>query len=117
MAQAAFTDVANVPSPSRDAFVWPKELQQNRFFRRQGVSGGSDDTVGDFDILKQILTADTDAQRFLIRAYQYVIARFDIDAYRIDTLRYLKGNLAQTFGNAVREFAKVFTRMPYQATL
>ena len=28
------------------------ELQQNRFFRRQGVTGGSDDTVGDFDILK-----------------------------------------------------------------
>ena len=105
VAQAAFTDVANVPSPSRDAFVWPMELQQNRFFRRQGVTGGSDDTVGDFDILKQILTVDADAQRFLIRAYQYVIARFDIDAYRIDTLRYLKGNLAQTFGNAVREFA------------
>jgi Alpha amylase, catalytic domain len=75
VAQAAFTDVANVPSPSRDAFVWPMELQQNRFFRRQGVSGGSDDTVGDFDILKQILTVDADAQRFLIRAYQYVIAR------------------------------------------
>ena len=42
---------------------------------------------------------------FLIRSYQYVIARFDIDAFRIDTLRYLKGNLAQIFGNAVREFA------------
>src|SRR5271166_1250190 len=105
VAQAAFTDVENVPSPSRDAFVWPKELQQNRFFRRQGVGGGSDDTVGDFDILKQILTDDTDAQRFLIRAYQYVISRFDVDAFRIDTLRYLKGNLAQTFGNSVREFA------------
>ena len=52
-----------------------------------------------------MLTADPDAERFLIRAYQYVIARFDIDAFRIDTLRYLKGNLAQTFGNAIREFA------------
>src|SRR5271166_1421080 len=110
VAQAAFTDVENVPSPSRDAFVWPKELQQNRFFRRQGVGGGSDDTVGDFDILKQILTDDTDAQRSLIRAYQYVIARFDVDAFRIDTLRYLKGNLAQTFGNSVREFALSIAR-------
>ena len=105
VAQAIFTDVEKIPSPSRDAFVWPKELQQNRFFRRQGVGGGSDDTVGDFDILKQFLTADTDAQRFLIRSYQYVVARFDVDAFRIDTLRYLKGNLAQIFGNAVREFA------------
>jgi hypothetical protein len=41
----------------------------------------------------------------LIRAYQYVIARYDIDGFRIDTLRYLQGNLPQLFGNSVREFA------------
>jgi glycosidase len=78
----------------------------NGFFRRQGVGGGGDDTVGDFSSLKQLMTADRDVQRFLIRAYQYVIALFDIDGFRIDTLRYLKGNLAQTFGNAIREFAQ-----------
>ena len=33
------------------------------------------------------------------------IARFDIDGFRIDTLRYLKGGLALTFGNAMREYA------------
>ena len=38
-------------------------------------------------------------------AYQYVIARFDIDGYRIDTLRYLKNNLPLLFGNSIREFA------------
>jgi glycosidase len=44
-------------------------------------------------------------QNALIRAYQYVIARFDIDGFRIDTLRYLKGGLPLTFGNAIREYA------------
>jgi glycosidase len=34
-----------------------------------------------------------------------VIARYDIDGFRIDTLRYLKGDLALLFGNSMREFA------------
>ena len=54
--------------------------------------------MGDFDSLKQMMTVDPDLQGFLIRAYQYVIARYDIDGFRIDTLRYLQGNLAQLFG-------------------
>jgi glycosidase len=69
------------------------------------MGGGADDTVGDFASLKQMMSEDREVQRFLIRCYQYVIARFDIDGFRIDTLRYLKGGLARTFGNAVREFA------------
>ena len=104
-ARPDFPDVATIPNPSVDAVVWPSELQQNKFFRRQGTTDPNDDTIGDFSILKQIMTADPDAQRFLIRAYQYVIARFDIDGFRIDTLRYLKGDLARLFGNSMREFA------------
>ena len=99
-------DVAAISNPSLDAVVWPSELQQNRFFRRQGTpDGNGDDTVGDFSVLKQMMTADPDLQRFLIRAYQYLIARFDIDGFRIDTLRYLKGDLPRLFGNSIREFA------------
>ena len=41
----------------------------------------------------------------LIRAYQYVIARYDVDGFRIDTLKYIERDFAQTFGNAMREFA------------
>jgi glycosidase len=107
-AQPAFAAVESIPASqrSRSALVWPAELQQNRTFRRQGQMGGTaDDTIGDFSSLKQMITADADVQRFLIRSYQYVIARFDIDGFRIDTLRYLKGGLPQTFGNAIREFA------------
>jgi glycosidase len=106
VAQPGETDVAAIANPSPDAIVWPSELQQNRYFRREG---GPDpqgpDTIGDFASLKQLVTEDPQLQSFLILAYQYVIARYDIDGFRIDTLRYLQGNLAQTFGNAIREFA------------
>lgn len=107
-AQNALSVIEQIPLNLRspDSLVWPSELQQNRFIRRQGLMGGSsDDTVGDFSVLKQMLTADSDLQHYLIRAYQYVIARFDIDGFRIDTLRYLKGGLARTFGKSIREFA------------
>jgi glycosidase len=105
-AQPGQTDVAAIVNPPSDAVVWPSELQQNRYFRREG---GPDpqgpDTIGDFASLKQLMTEDPRLQSFLILAYQYVIARYDIDGFRIDTLRYLQGNLAQKFGNAIREFA------------
>ncbi len=103
-----WTEVANIANPPLDAVVWPSEFQKNQYFRRQGMPDpNGDDTVGDFASLKQMLTADADLQAFLIRAHQYVIARYDVDGFRIDTLRYLKGspNLAQLFGNSVREFA------------
>ena len=104
----ADTAVENIPSPSTDAVVWPFELQKNAYFRRQGeMPAPGDDTIGDFASLKQLRTDNTDVQNFLIRAFQYVIARYDIDGFRIDTLRYLKGNLAVTFGNSMREYALV----------
>ena len=96
----------------QDAAVWPQEFQSNAFFRRQGKGAG---TVGDFEVLKQMLTDLTgftpqDGQHFpvrnaLIRAYQYLIARFDVDGYRIDTLKYVSPDFALTFGNAMREYA------------
>src|SRR5260370_14793787 len=100
------TPLENISNPSRDAFVWPKEIQHNDFFRRQGKPRqGGDDTVGDFSSLKQLRTDNEDLERFLIRSYQYLIARFDVDGFRIDTLKYLKGDLARIFGNSMREFA------------
>jgi glycosidase len=98
-------DIATVPNPSTDELVWPIELQKNDWFRRQGMPGPADDTLGDFSSLKQFRTDLPALQEFLIRAYQYVIARFDVDGYRIDTLRYLKNNLPLLFGNSIREFA------------
>ena len=44
-------------------------------------------------------------RNILIRAYQYLIAKFDLDGYRIDTLMYIERDFARIFGNAMREFA------------
>jgi glycosidase len=101
---ATFSSVEGVPSPPVEALVWPQELQKDDFFRRQGVTVG-DDVIGDFSSLKQFRTDNPDVQRFLIRSFQYVIARFDCDGFRIDTLRYLLGDLPRLFGNSMREFA------------
>lgn len=93
-----------------DALVWPVELHKNDHFRRQGTGAG---TIGDFASLKQFRTDLDDVQRFLIRAYQFVIARYDIDGFRIDTLRYLLGDLPRLFGNSMREFALSIGKMNF----
>ena len=99
---ALFPDIATIANPPVDALVWPVELHKNDYFRRQGTGAG---TIGDFASLKQFRTDLDDVQRFLIRAYQFVIARYDIDGFRIDTLRYLLNDLPRLFGNSMREFA------------
>ena len=40
----------------------------------------------------------------LIRAYQYLIAKYDIDGYRIDTVKYVLPDAVRSFGNSMREF-------------
>lgn len=95
-----------ITAPPADAAVFPDELRCNAFFRREGApAAGGPDTVGDFGSLKQLVTSDPAVGDALIRAYQYVIARFDVDGFRVDTLKYLDRNFARVFGNAMREFA------------
>ena len=94
----------DIGNPPLDAAVWPVELRHNAFFRRQGQPGG-DETIGDFASLKQMLTADARLQTILILAYQLLIARFDVDGFRIDTLKYINRDFARLFGNAMREYA------------
>ena len=104
--RADWPDIGQIPAPRPlDALIWPSQLQNNSYFRRQGGTSPNDDTIGDFASLKQLMTDNVAVQNALIRAYQYVIARWDVDGFRIDTLRYLKGNLSLTFGNAIREYA------------
>jgi glycosidase len=98
------------PAPPLDAAVWPGELRHNALFTRQGNSqspGGQ--PAGDFDSLKGIsfnfpgpgLNA---AQDILIRAYQYIVAKFDVDGFRIDTLKFIPADFERIFANAMREF-------------
>jgi len=110
--QVAPQDLQGDPDLTEEGAVFPDELRDNRLFRRQGSALG---VVGDFGSLKEIatdfgqMTADRGfeftARNVLITAYQYVVARFDIDGYRIDTLKHVEREFARTFGNAIREFA------------
>ncbi len=44
--------------------------------------------------------------RTLVRAFNYLIAKYDIDGFRIDTLMYLDPAFARHFANSIREFAQ-----------
>jgi glycosidase len=97
-----FGDGATVPSGT--ASLFPDELRKNEFFRRRGLADPVE-TEGDFQSLKQMRTGDPRLGDILISCYQYLIATFDLDGLRIDTLKYLDKDFALTFGNAIREFA------------
>jgi glycosidase len=111
---------------SPDDAVWPVDLQHAEFFRRRGskISDSPDASgfiPGDFGTMRQ-LVAEYDATvagqeslrtkygaqpvlSILIRAYQYLIAKYDIDGFRIDTVKYIRPEVVETFGNAMREYA------------
>jgi glycosidase len=106
--QGDWEEIADVPNLSINEGVWPEELQRDDFFRRKGGSGSD----GDFGRLKELVTEYQvpgagvfPVRSYLIRAYQYLIAKFDLDGYRIDTLQYIEPAFARIFGNAVREYA------------
>jgi glycosidase len=111
--QGSWTDIGTVPALPRDSGVWPKELQRNDYWRRRGsYDPNGDPTKGDFDRLKELVTEyllpDTNlypVRNQLIRIYQYLIAKFDLDGFRIDTLQYVERDFARVFGNSMREFA------------
>jgi glycosidase len=84
------------------AAVWPDEIRSNPAFRRKG-KGGEDG--GDFESLKEFVSAQPDVRSALIRCYQHAIAKWDIDGFRIDTLKYIEPDFALVFGNAIREYA------------
>lgn len=112
VAQGTWKDIQQAPLES-DVGPWPMELRRNDFFRRRGLSDPRDPTRGDFGGgFKELVTEYWRLQRpqypvrdILIRAYQYLIGKFDIDGYRIDTLMYVERDFARTFGSAMREYA------------
>jgi glycosidase len=114
---------------SLDDAVYPHDLQQKTFFRCRGdilnynLSPPEITFVkGDFGQQRQLVVeydatpsslADVRAKygtkpvlNILIRAYQYLIAKFDVDGFRIDTAKHISPPELETFGNAIREFAQ-----------
>jgi glycosidase len=119
----------NLPSPanlSPDDAIWPTDLQHPEFFRRRGskisdTPDASGFVPGDFGVLRQMV-AEYDATvagqesvratygpqpvlTILVRAYEYLIAKYDVDGFRIDTVKYIRPDIVETFGNAMREYA------------
>jgi glycosidase len=100
----ARADWSDIPKGQQhpNGLIWPDELQCNDYFRRKGKGG---EQCGDFCSLKELVTDIRDVRNALILAYQYAIARYDADGFRIDTLKYIERDFARTFGNAMREYA------------
>ena len=116
----------DLPEPaalSADDAVWPIDLQRRDFFRRRGVKltddPGGGFVKGDFGDLRQLVVeydAGAPGQEavrarygtrpvlsILVRAHAYLVARYDFDGFRLDTVKYVDPDAIQTFGNAVRE--------------
>jgi hypothetical protein len=108
-----------------DDAVWPSDLQREGFFRRRGSKltddPGDSFVRGDFGDMRQLVVEydaggpGQEALRarygvspvlgILIRAYSYLMARYDFDGYRLDTVKYVDAAAIEVFGNAMREFA------------
>ena len=80
---------------TQSAAVWPKELRYNEAFRRQGMGG---ELGGDFASLKEFDTSRGDIRSALIRSYQHAVAKWDVDGFRIDTLKYVEPDFALEIG-------------------
>lgn len=63
-----------------------------------------DATVSDQDALRSQYGPQP-VLSVLISAYQYLVAKYDFDGFRIDTVKYVRPDLVETFGNAMREYA------------
>jgi glycosidase len=117
-----------LPAPSQlgpDDAVWPADLQNHVFFRRRGSKLTDDPgerfVRGDFGDMRQLVVeydASVPGQEglrarygispvlgILIRAHSYLMARYDLDGYRLDTVKYVDADAIEVFGNAMREFA------------
>jgi glycosidase len=112
---------------SPDDAAYPVDLQEKTFFRRRGNTlsyalSPEGFVKGDFIKQRQLVVeydatpsslADIRAMygirpvlNILVHAYQYLIAKFDIDGFRIDTAKHIWPPAIETFGNAIREFAQ-----------
>ncbi len=124
--QAKWTDAIQRWVAGPDDAVWPLELQDRVFFRRQGdkasdAPGPGGFVAGDFGTMRQ-LVAEYDATptsqeayrdkygsspvlAILARSYSYLIAKYGIDGLRIDTVKYVRPDIVAGFCDAVRETA------------
>jgi glycosidase len=112
---------------SPDDAVYPVDLRRKIFFRCRGeklsdaVASGSF-AKGDFGDMRQLVVefdaspesqsairaiyGTTPVLSILILAYQFIMAKFDVDGFRIDAVKHVSPHYVEMFGNAIREFAQ-----------
>jgi glycosidase len=120
-AQGNWTEIEKIRNLSEEAGVYPVEFQHNDYFRRRGDFNTSGNSVyGDFGNLKELVTEYRipgtkvyPVRDLLISSYQYLIAKFDIDGFRIDTLQFVEPDFARIFGNSIREFAQSIGKLNF----
>jgi glycosidase len=110
---------------SPDDAIWPVEFQDKVFFRRHGVLpsytvGPLGFVEGDFNSMRQFIgeydaTPPSQAAyrvkygqspvlSILAKCFQYLIAKYDVDSFRIDTVKFVRQDIVENFCNAMREF-------------
>ncbi len=101
-----------LPGLGEDDAVWPVELQRPECFTRRGHirhfgrCGEEEAIHGDFYSLKDLNLDDARTLEAITRVYQYWIAAADVDGYRVDAVRHVKGDRLAEFCRAVREYAR-----------
>jgi len=94
-----------------DDAVWPREFQDPERYRRLGEitkEGWRDPQQyrnGDFYSLKELKTDDPKVRGDLIDVYKWLIAKTDIDGFRVDTVKHVENQFFAIFCSAIREYA------------
>jgi glycosidase len=100
---------AGVELANEDA-VWPREFQNQDWYRRKGRIRNWDDFPetrdGDFCSLKELDTSNPEVLSALIDSFKRWIAVADVDGYRLDAAKHIEESSTAIFCNAIREYAQ-----------
>ncbi|HII07426.1 MAG TPA: alpha-amylase [Methanotrichaceae archaeon] len=93
-----------------DHAVWPREFQDQEWYRRKGEIRNWDafpeTRDGDFCSLKELDTSNSQVLGALIDSYKRWIAAADVDGYRLDAAKHIEESSTAIFCNAIREYAQ-----------
>jgi glycosidase len=96
--------------------IWPRDMQEPALYTRAGMGDlGKNDIKymhaehkrTDFYSLKDFALDVPGNLSILVDCFKYWIALFDIDGFRIDTVKHISLEEARNFCGAIREFADI----------
>lgn len=90
--------------------VWPTEIRLNSLLRWKG-EGSGDGNGWLKELVTELQECDTTRGHHdpirdaLIRAHHYLIAKYNIDGFRIESLKYIERDFVRILSNSIREYA------------